>query len=117
MKLEPDLIKEILLWCEKYLPDYEKSWKASEIEVLNFTKKEIIFHVKLLNDNDYLECIDLSDHQEHDYIINNLTLNGYQYLELLRSKAWNTAKSLMHEIGVIFAESAIRAVIQKHIGS
>jgi len=27
------------------------------------------------------------------------------------SKAWNTAKGLMHELGVIFTEGAIKAVI------
>jgi hypothetical protein len=115
MKLEPELIKEILLWGEEHLPDDEKSWEARDLDIPNFDKKEIIFHVKLLNDNGYLECEDVSDLSGYDYILNNLTMNGYQYLELLRSKAWDTAKSLMHEIGVIFAESAIRAVIQKYI--
>ncbi|MHB8806561.1 MAG: DUF2513 domain-containing protein [Anaerolineaceae bacterium] len=114
MPLDPDLLKLILLWGEDHLPDEKKSWLASEIAIKKYTKSEIIFHVKLLNDNGYLECQNVSDNKKQEYFINNLTLNGYQYLELLRSKAWNTAKNLMHEIGVIFAESAIRAVIQKY---
>lgn len=113
MKLEPDLLKEILIYCEENLPDKKRVIKASEIIISNYQDKEILFHVKLLYENGYLDCIDLSSHDGEDYFIKNLTMNGYQYLHLLRSKAWNTAKGLLHETGVIFAEAAIKAVIDK----
>jgi hypothetical protein len=115
MKLEPDLIKEILIWCEEKLPDENKSWLASEIIIPGYSKFQTIFHVKLLFDNGYIEGTDSSVGNTSDYFLENLTLNGYQYLSLLRSKAWNTAKEIMHDVGVIFAESAIRAVINKYL--
>ena len=113
MKIEPGLIKDILQWCEENLPDDEKSWEASVLVFKGYDSKQIVFHTKLLFDNGYLECIDVSTAGEKDFILENLTLNGYQYLALLKSNAWNIAKSSIRELGVIFAEVAIKAVIDK----
>jgi hypothetical protein len=33
MKIEPDLIKGILQWCENNLPDYHKERLAEELEL------------------------------------------------------------------------------------
>ena len=48
------------------------------------------------------------------YHYKNLTMNGYQYLALLKSKAWKTAQKLVKDLGVIFVEGAIKAVIDKY---
>jgi hypothetical protein len=111
MNLEPDLLKEILQWCEDNLPDRDKILKISLTKFGDYSKEQIKFHSKLLFDNGYLEAIHIETNDDEDFIIENLTLNGYQYLNLLRSKAWNNAKGLLHEFGVIFAEAAIRQVI------
>lgn len=113
MKLEPDLLKEILVYCEDNLPDKQRGINASRLIIPNYQDNQIIFHTKLLYENGYLDCIDMSSHDGEDFFIKNLTMNGYQYLHLLRSKAWNTAKGLLHETGVIFAEAAIKAFIDK----
>jgi hypothetical protein len=114
MKLEPDLIKEILQWCEDNLPENpEKLIRISNFKFNQYSINQITFHTKLLYDNGYIECIDVTTNDSEDYIILNLTMNGYQYLSLLKSKAWNTAKGVVHDFGVIFAEAAIRAVIDK----
>ncbi|MBA4383459.1 MAG: hypothetical protein C0410_01865 [Anaerolinea sp.] len=115
MKLEPELIKEILLWCEKYLPAENKSFNLDEMEISKFSRFQIVFHTKILVENDYIDAIDTTaGSQLFDCIFEHLTNNGYQYLNLIRSKAWNTAKGLLHETGVIFAEAAIKAVIDKY---
>lgn len=115
MKLEPELIKAILIWCEKQLPDENKSWEASNLEINGYNQNQIIFHTKLLLDNGYIEGEKDFTLSSRDYSIENLTMNGYQYLNLLRSKTWNTAKKTMKEVGIIFVESAIKAVIDRYL--
>lgn len=113
MKLEPDLIKELLEWGEENLPCYERSWLSDSIKIKDYSVDQITFHIYLLWKNDYIECTDSSAGITKLYFYDNLTMNGYQYLNLLRSKAWNAAKGLLHETGVIFAEAAIKALIDK----
>lgn len=115
MKLEPELIKEILLWCEGHLPDDEKMWSASDIEIKGFESKQIQFHTKLLFDNGYIDGESANTLTSKDIDLNHLTMSGYQYLELLRGKAWKTAKGIMYKVGVIFAEGAIKAIIDKTV--
>lgn len=111
MKLEPQLIKDILQWCEENLPDNEISYSPSDMKFDKYDDYQILFHVKLLCENGYIDYIDASPARGFDCWINHLTMDGYQYLNLLKSRAWSTAKSLIHELGVIFTESAIKAVI------
>ena len=113
MKLDPELIKNILQFCEDKLPDDNLSYSPSDMKFDGFTEQQILFHVKLLCQNGYLDYIDSSSVRGFDCWINHLTMNGYQYLNLLNSKAWNTAKGLVHELGVIFAEGAIKAIIDR----
>ncbi len=113
MKLEPDLIREILVWCEDNLPNKEKNYEASELSIKGYTSDQIVYHITLLSESGYIDVLDASAGNQINYFLNRLTMNGHQYLSLLRSKAWKTAKSLLHEVGVIFAESAIKAVIEK----
>lgn len=114
MKLEPELLKMILVWCEENLPDDKGSWDDSSLNFKQFTRQQIQFHAKLLCENGYLDYIDTSTQSGFSCILNHLTMNGYQYLHLMKSKAWNIAKGLVHEVGVIFSEAAIKAVIEKY---
>jgi Hypothetical protein (DUF2513) len=113
MKLEPDLIKNILQYCEDNLPDKMQWTRASDLSFKGYDSQQIVYHVGLLWKNGYIEGGDASTLTDKGYLIYGLTMNGHQYLELLKSKAWNTAKGLIHELGVIFTEGAIKAVIDK----
>jgi hypothetical protein len=114
MKLEPELIKAILQWGEDTLPCKEQSWLASQLEFTGFTPDQIVFHVQLHSEERYINCIESGHGNYKDYFIENLTMNGYQYLNLLRSKAWNTAKGIIRELGVMVSEVAIRTVIEMY---
>ena len=49
MKLEPELIKDILIWCEENLPREDNLIsQASDIKIDNFSTYQIVFHAKLL---------------------------------------------------------------------
>lgn len=115
MKLEPDLIKKILEYCEDKLPDKQSLCSSEDMIIPNYDSKQIQFHTKLLMNEGYLVGSIQPSDNDYECLVSYLSMNGYQYLNLLRSKAWNTAKSLIHETGVIFAEAAIKAVIDKFI--
>lgn len=117
MKLEPDLIRSILVWCEDNLPNEENA--EVEFEESDFPKyslAKINFHTKLLIEENYIigNVVRFIDGHEKITLL-HLTMNGYQYLNLLNSKAWKTAQRIMKDFGVIFVEGAIKAIIDKYI--
>jgi hypothetical protein len=125
MELNPELLKKVLEWCEDNLPKGDGVYPP-DIIIESYSKEEIKLHVKLLSDAGYISHHSTPAKKggvskegafrfsvpSYTYI-DNLSLNGYQYLKLLKSPAWNKAKSLLHETGVIFAEAAIKALIEK----
>ncbi len=122
MKLDPELIKNVLEWCEDNLPEHQ-GYSFSDIEIPEYDKEAVKLHAKLLCDSGYITFHKTKgieggnkngvyQFSKPSYeILDNLSLNGYQYLKLLKSPAWTKAKSLLHETGVIFAEGAINALI------
>jgi hypothetical protein len=116
MKLEPNLIKAILEWGEDNLPE-RRGLNSKNLEIGQYSSEKITFHIQLLYENGYLDCIDASSQSGNQYLLKNLTMNGYQYLYLLKGKAWIKAKGIMKDIGVIFVESAIKAVIDKTLSN
>lgn len=113
MKLEPELIKKILEFGEENLPNRNETFSTENIVINGFSREQLTFHIRLLWENDYIHCLEDSRGNHEDYFYKNLTMNGYQYLYLLRGKAWNTAKTMIKDVGVIFVESAIKAIIDK----
>jgi hypothetical protein len=144
MKIEPDLIKEILQYCEDNLPDYNTVHSSETVKFSGFPKGTVMYHIRLLIEEKYIvgkydkdyelppilkRPSNIEEEIENDqitlewnkkisfcrdyYSLQYLTMNGHQYLNLLKSKAWNTAKGLLGDIGVIFVEGAIKAVIDK----
>lgn len=101
MKLDTDLIRDILLWCEGKLPDKERSYQASEIEIKDYTSDQILYHVELLVDGEYLNVIESSTHSGVDYFIKILTYDGAQFLEIIKSNTvWKKFKEKAKELGL-----------------
>jgi len=101
VKLDTDLIREILIWCEDKLPDKGRSYQASEIVINDYTSDEILYHVALLVDGGYLKVIDASAGGYEDYIIERLTNGGAQFLEIIKSDTgWKKFKAKAKEIGI-----------------
>ena len=101
MKLDTDLIRKVLLWCEDKLPDKERSYQASEIEIKGYTSDQILYHVALLVDGEYLKVIDASAGSYKDYFIERLTYDGAQFLEIIKSNTvWKKFKEKAKELGL-----------------
>ncbi|MGI6260162.1 MAG: DUF2513 domain-containing protein [Anaerolineaceae bacterium] len=119
MKRDLDLIKLILLEYEKLPPPPHD---IDEIEVSNYSEDEIIYHQKLLLDDDYIigeHFIDIVG--EQSFYPERLTNKGHDFLEKIKNDtAWNKTKATILEKGGGFAldivNSLITAVIKAQLG-
>jgi hypothetical protein len=115
MRLDAELLKEVLIWCEKNTPSENKSYLASEIELEKFAPFQVMFHVKLLYENGYLDANDASAGNHNQYILNNLTLAGYELLNLMRNDTiGKKIKKQISELGLkafpILLQTAIKII-------
>jgi hypothetical protein len=101
MKLDIELIKEILFWCEETLPDESKAYQISDLKFEHFSTGQIKFHFHLLIENGYIQAINVSTPgQPFDYFPEYLTLDGYAFLEAIKSDTvWNGMKEEAAKIG------------------
>lgn len=90
MKLDPDLVRQILLKVEEF--PFDGSFHDVEIE--GRTDNEISYHVMLLHEAGLIEALDLSSHSGVCWRPKRLTYNGHQFLDAARSDTvWQKAKS------------------------
>lgn len=89
MKLNIDLLRKILMYIENNSNGYEY---LSNIELDDYTKTEIIYHIRLLLDGGFIvgEILGLN---EKKIRVHRMTLKGHQYLESIREKyIWEEVK-------------------------
>ena len=112
MKLEMDLIRGILLWCNDNLP--ENSIASSEIAISGFTKNQITFHIRLLADEGFIKVIDAgSNGDRFGCIPVHLTMRGYEFLESTKNDTiWNGMKEVAAKIGIKLIIDAIPIFLQ-----
>ena len=102
MKLDMDLIRKLLIWCEDRIPAEGRSYCTADIEIKGYTHCQIVNHVKLLVDNGYLSATDLTAYGEDKYyIFDNLTLDGHQFLGLIRNdNLWKHINEIFGKVGL-----------------
>ena len=113
MKLEMDLIRGILLWCNGNLPS-DNPISASEIVIPGYKADQITFHFKLLVDGGYINAIDMRTMtQPFDYMPIHLTLSGYEFYESIKNDTiWNGMKEEAGKIGIQVIKLAIPILAQ-----
>lgn len=88
MKRDLDLIRDILLEIEKSY----RSLKVSDICIPERTSAEILFHVELLADADYIEYSSVKTFNSVNYAVHRLTMKGCDYLDSIRNdQIWKDA--------------------------
>ena len=92
MKLDPDLVRQILLKVEEFPFD----GAFHDVEIEGRTENEIDYHVMLLHEAGLLEALDLSTLSGPCWKPTRLTYDGHQFLDAARSdtvfqkaKAWS----------------------------
>lgn len=115
MKLESDLVREILLRLEA---DEGDPRALKDIEVPDFTTQQVAYHIEKLFEAGLVEAHDLSTMSGYDWRATALTYEGHEFLNTIRdSKIWKTAKTIASQAGVFtlraLMESAKAAAKQK----
>ncbi len=107
MKMKPELLRKILIWVEKSLPDGNKLYEATDITIPHYTQEEINLHVDLLMDGGYFHTTD-------NRLIFRLSLNGYQLLDMIRKDTvWKKVQKSLADIGMQAIPVLIPIVIEQ----
>ena len=117
MKRNPDLIRHILLECEK-CPANERLTNA-EIKLDECNEWEISEHIKLLLDARFINASisqELSNTRPHACYIYSITWDGYEYLDTIRNpEIWSKTKKTIVDIGGSLSIELIKAVAKQAI--
>jgi hypothetical protein len=118
MKREQDLIREILLAVEA---NDKNPLDWIELKIANYTKRQISYHVHLLDEAGYLEAIDVSTMGEDGYCWypKRLTFHGHEFLETVRQpEVWAKTKEIAKNGGSMAIEVLLeigKAVITANV--
>lgn len=106
MKLERDLVRDILLKLEEDTGD-PREWK--DVQVPGFTREQVAYHIAKMGEAGLIEAHDLSSHSGYDWRASSLTYEGHEFLDTVRDgKVWKEAKRIADEARV----SSIRVLIE-----
>lgn len=88
MKRDMELIRKILMELEKR--SFEEMSK--EVVIPGYDQKTISFHLWLLVDARLISAVDMSSTNEISFIPDNITWDGYEFLELAKNNTvWEKA--------------------------
>jgi hypothetical protein len=123
MKLEMDLVRDILLWCEDKLPDNDQSYDTTDLVFSGFTSSQIMYHFKLLRDCGYIESegdASINSSNRYAFFPECLTMSGYDFLGQIKNDTlFNGMKEEAAKIGVQVVKAALPILAQlfaKHAG-
>ena len=131
MKLNPDCIRDILLFLEENLEIKDGSFTAVSLQTLEdsltaYSKEDIFYSVYNLREIHYIEGRFMGADNLKMYVchIENITYAGHQFLDSVRPETvWNQTKSIIKKMGIhtlefiesvahdVAVESAKQAVI------
>ena len=124
MKLDPDLVRELLLWGERELPSNSGELNFPAID--GFGETEIAYNCLLANEAGFFESIKVQSAGEYfvQAYPRKLTYQGHQYLETIRDdKIWAKAKEGATKIGSFsletlgtVAKAVVAVQIKKYTG-
>lgn len=96
MKLNPDCIRDILLYVEKYSDFYHTTEYCKEQipeELKSYTHSEIVYHISQSQKSFLINGVHFYDDGKH-ILINDLTPSGHEFLANIRDDTlWNKVKS------------------------
>jgi hypothetical protein len=97
MKLDKDLVREILLQVEAY--PHPMGWV--ELNVPGHSAEEIAHHIELLDEAGFVEADDLTDTDGYDWRAKRLTYEGHEFLDTVRDgEVWRLTKETAKKTGV-----------------
>ncbi len=108
MKLNPDCIRDILLYLEENLKIENDSFSSISLNTLQnnltqYSKEDIFYSVYNLREIHYIEGTFLGADNLKMYVchIDNITYAGHQFLGTVRPETvWNQTKSIIKKVGI-----------------
>lgn len=118
MKRDLDLIRDLLLYIEASETYPVHSY---DIEIPEADESQILFHIELLIDADYIEALNSSTIGRRSYYIYRLTMSGCDYLDSVRDEQiWkDTASKIISAAGSATLEivkSVAQTIIMSKLG-
>lgn len=97
MKLDKDLVREILLQVEAS-PD---PMGIVDLTISDHEQDEIAYHVQILDEAGLIEALDLTTMSDYDWRPRRLTYDGHEFLDTIRdAAAWRFTKRLRRTPGL-----------------
>lgn len=108
MKLNPDCMRDILLYLEENLKIQNNSFSSISLDTLQnnltkYSKEDIFYSVYNLREIHYIEGTFLGADNLKMYvcIIDNITYVGHQFLDTVRPETvWNQTNSIIKKAGI-----------------
>ncbi len=95
MKRDLDFIREILLKIE----DSDDMVYPEALVSDKHPLSDVTHHLKLLADADYIEVLDVTTLSGEYFIVQRITMAGYDYIDNIRSdKIWNKVKDKLTKV-------------------
>lgn len=127
MRLNPDCIRDILLYVEentgymRYIPVSRSIHNFDIVLENNYEPDEILYHIDLCEEYGYIHT---DSGTIATFYIERLSVLGHEFLENIRQESnWNQTKSLAKQAGSIslnvisnIASNVISSVVTKHFG-
>lgn len=109
MKLNPDCIRNILIFCETNLTfGYDLSWNPISLNgfcqhLSEYSREELAYSLLLLNEACYIEAHIINrDGGIMDIYVYRLTFSGHEFLDTIKSDTiWRKLQKAMVSIGSI----------------
>lgn len=112
MVLKHDCVRKTLLYLEKNLT-LDNIISTTEIEIEPFSKEDIAYTVKMLNDAGFIKANFCGYDNQQIYIISSLTWDGHQFLDNIRdNKVWTKTKSILSKFKSTSLEIASKVASQ-----
>lgn len=108
MKLNPDCIRDVLLYLEENLKISEREFLpitlyTLEEELTKYSKEDIFYSVYNLRQIRFIEgtFVDTTSEKMQQCRIENITYAGHQFLATVKPETiWNKTKSVVSKVGV-----------------
>ena len=96
MKLDKDLVREILLQIEAC----PTPMGFVELNIPEHNHENVSYHVELLNEAGFIEAYDLTTLDGYDWRAKRLTYEGHEFLDTVRdAEIWKATKETAKKVG------------------
>lgn len=108
MKLNPDCIRDVLLYLEENLKIEDGSFSTISLHTLQknltqYSKEDVFYSVYNLKEIHFIEGIFRGADNSEMYVchVNNITYAGHQFLNTVRPQSvWDKTKTIAGKVGV-----------------